>query len=105
MLTNKSRKQYNYFSRYKQTDYYYDTNDKKYTMGVSQWLNRNTPYIKYNVQKGDTYDIISLRMYNSPLYWWCITDFNRILDPFVDPEEGTILNIPIFSNIEFQGAL
>lgn len=90
-----------YFSRYSQTDYYYDDKDEKYIMGVSEWISDDTPYIKYNVKRGDTYDSISLQMYNTPLYWWLITDFNKVLDPFEKPQEGIILDIPIFSNIQF----
>lgn len=102
MLTDKQRKTYFYASRYQNTDYYYDTLDQKYWMGLSQWLRNDTPYIKYTVEQGDTYDSIALAMYNNPTYWWVITDFNRILDPFETPVKGTVIKVPIFSNIEFK---
>lgn len=103
MLTDKQRKTYMYFSRYQYTDIYYDTDDDKYLMGVGQWLDGDTPYIEYKVAKNDTYDSIALEMYNNPTYWWVIADFNRVLDPFINPKEGSVLKIPIFSNLEFEG--
>lgn len=102
MLINKQRKIYLYYSRYQNTDYYYDTEFNRYFMGKSQWLKDSTPYIEYVVKRNDTYDSIALEAYNNPTYWWIITDFNRIDDPFKNPTENSTLKIPIFSNIEFE---
>lgn len=102
MLINKQRKTYLYYSRYQNTDYYYDTEYDKYFMGNTQWLDDSTPYIEYIVRDGDTYDSIALEAYNNPTYWWVITDFNRIIDPFSKPTKNTKLKLPIFSNLKFE---
>ena len=103
MLLNEQRKEYDYFSRYQNTSYYYDTRDDKYVMGITQWLDDTTPYIKHTVQRNDTYDTLALQYYNNPTYWWVIADFNRVLDPFIKPSVGIEIKIPIFSNLQFQG--
>ena len=103
MLVNKQRADYLYFCRYQNTDYYYDTKDQRYIMGVSQWLSNETPYIKHTVKKNDTYDSLALQYYNNPTYWWVIADFNRKTDPFEKPKVGETIEIPIFSNLEFEG--
>lgn len=102
MLTNKQRKTYMYVSRYQNTDYYYDTNEQKYWMGLSQWLKDDTPYVQHIVENGDTLDTLALDYYNNPTYWWMIADFNRIRDPFSKLAKGLTIRIPIFSNIEFE---
>ena len=71
-------------------------------MANSFWLYDDTPYIIYTAKQGDTYDNLALRYYANPTYWWIITDFNRVLDPFVSPKIGEKIKIPIFSNLEFD---
>ena len=102
MLIDKQTKTYMYFSRYQNTDIYYDTSDQKYIMGTTRWLSDDTPYLRYTVSRGDTLDTIALDMYNNPTYWWVIADFNRITDPFAKLVEGSTIDVPIFSNIEFS---
>lgn len=38
-------------------------------------------------------DMISLRYYNTPGYWWAIALANQLIDPFI-VEAGVILRIP-----------
>ena len=101
MLIDKQRKTYMYFSRYQNSDYYYDTDAQKYWMANAYWLKETTPYI-LTVQRGETYDSIALDSYANPTYWWIIADFNRVTDPFENPKAGTQIKVPIFSNLEFD---
>lgn len=39
-------------------------------------------------------DLISLKMYNSPIYWWVIAEANFIFDPFNEVYLGRKLRIP-----------
>lgn len=102
-LVEKSKPSYNYFSRYQEGKIYYDVTDKKYIDLALYWLDDTTPYILYEVVRGDTYDSIALNVYNNPTYWWVITDFNRVMNPFEKPVVGSSIKIPIFSNLQFKG--
>lgn len=102
ILTQKSYKEYNYISRYSVFPYYYNRLDEKYVYGITSQLRKDSSFVSYVVQQGDTPDIISLKFYNSPLYYWIILDFNNINDPYVELQEGTILKIPVFNTIEFN---
>ena len=101
ILKNKSYKSYNRLSRYSTVPYYYNTRDKKYVVGTGTNLDDTTNFSVHKVIKGDTYDTLALRYYNNPTYFWIICDYNRIQDPFVDPEVGTTLYIPLLSKISF----
>lgn len=94
ILTNKTAKTSNFYSRYNGFYYYYNKLDKTNQMSTSAWLKENNTYETYKVKDGDTYDSISLQYYNNPTYYWIICDFNRIIDPFVRPKAGDILYIP-----------
>ena len=101
-LIDKSYKKYSRLSRYSTFPYYYDTSCNKYLYGTMSHLDSTTPFTSYVVKKNDTYDSISLAFYNTPLYFWVICDFNNVNDPFSIPEEGSSINIPILSSIEFE---
>ena len=101
-LVDKTYKTYTRVSRYSTFPYYYNTQDNKYIYGTMSHLDPTTPYTSYVVKKNDTFDSISLAFYNTPLFFWAICDFNNINDPFQRPIEGSSLNIPILSSIEFQ---
>lgn len=98
VLTNKTIKTSNYFSRYNGFNYYYNKLDKKNHMATSRWLSQDNTYQTYVVKEGDTYDLIALWFYNNPTYYWIICDFNRILDPLKTPDVGTVLYIPTLGN-------
>ena len=102
VLKDKSYKTYNYLSRYSTFPYFYQSVDKKYVYGVTNWLNTDTLYQVYIAQKGDTLDSIALQSYNDPCKYWIIADFNRILNPLITFEGGESLKIPDISNIEFM---
>jgi nucleoid-associated protein YgaU len=94
ILTNKTAKTSDYYSRYNGFYYYYNKLDNKNQMSTSRWLNRNNTYQTYIVKEGDTYDSIALWFYNNPTYYWIICDFNRIFDPLKKPKAGSTLYIP-----------
>lgn len=102
LLSNKSYKDYIKLSRYNNFPYYYHNLDRKYIYGITRQLNKDTPYMSYTVNKGESYDMISLKFYNNPLFYWVICDFNSIQDPFQKPIEGTKLKIPTLSEIDFK---
>ena len=121
VLTNRTIKSSDFFSRYNGFAYYYnklsekkvkikDSNGNdvidsytvqpsyqkecKYNMSTSSWLKETDEYEAYTVKEGDTYDSIALAKYNNPTYYWIICDFNRIVDPFIEPKPGDILYLP-----------
>lgn len=101
VLKDKQYKDYDRLSRYSNFPIYYNTLNDKYCSGTVTYLDDETEYVLYQTKLNDTYDSISLEHYNNPTYYWIICNFNRIVDPFEIPAEGTILKIPIISNIEF----
>ena len=103
VLTNKTVKTSNYYSRYNGRYYYYNKLDDKNMMSTSRWLSQDTSYTTYIVREGDTYDSIALYFYNNPTYYWVICDFNRIFDPIKSPKKGDVLYIPSMgSNFKYE---
>lgn len=102
VLEKKAYKFYAKLSRYSSIPYYYQTLDNKYVYGTCLQLNENTPYKIHKVKQNDTYDSLALQYYNNPTYYWIICDFNRVQDPFTEPEIGIEIKIPTMSTIEFQ---
>lgn len=94
---------YDYISRYESFPYFYDSKNNKYYYGLTSFLNTdNSSYVLYQVKSGDSYDSIALDLYGSPLFYWIILDYNRILDPFEPLQPGTTLRIPPLNSIEFR---
>ena len=102
MWIDKGQKTYNKVSRYQIYDYFYNTEDSKYLYGITTRLKNDTAYVSHKVKKGDTWDSLSLFYYHNPTYYWVITDYNRIRDPFVNPKVGSVVKIPSFSGIAFD---
>ena len=101
VLKNEQYKSYDRLSRYSAFPIYYNTLDDKYESSTVSYLSSDTQHVLYKVKEGDTYDKISLQHYNNPTYFWIICNYNRVLDSFEKPEPGSVLKIPIMSNIEF----
>lgn len=102
-LTKKTYKDYERASRYSVFPYYYNRLDDKYIYGITAHLkDSETTFVNHKVTPGDTLDTLALYYYNNPTYYWVIADFNRIQDPYKDLNEGTILKIPTFSNIQYD---
>ena len=102
VLTTKIYKDFNYISRYANFASYYHTLDDKYITARDRWISDTTAYTSYTAEVGDTYDLLALRYYNNPTYYWAICAFNRIQDPFEPLVPGTVLKIPTLSTITFN---
>lgn len=96
-----SYRNYDSLSRYSLVPNYYNYSDKKEMSGTGFQLEDDTAYVLHKVKQGDSYDSIALQYYNNPTYYWIILDFNRILDPFHEPEVGDLLKVPSISVIAF----
>ena len=87
VLTDRTIKSSDYYSRYNGLSYYYN----------------HSRVTKYVVQEKDTYDLIALKYYNNPTYYWIICDYNRVRDPFIEPTPGTTLELPsLNAGLEFE---
>ena len=106
VLTSKTAKTSNYYSRYNGLFYYYNHLDDKYQLETRHWLKEFVDLSKvtsYTVKEKDTWDTIALEFYNNPTYYWIICDYNRITNPFVNPKPGTILYLPsLNAGLEFE---
>lgn len=103
ILTNRTVKTSKHYSRYNGLNMYYNKHDGKYQLALKSWLRPNFNYTKYVVGKDETLDYIALKFYNNPTYYWIICDANKILDPTIEPEEGTTLIIPsLDSALQFE---
>lgn len=45
----------------------------------------------YTVKYNDTWPLVSYKAYGTPNLWWVITSVNNIINPTVQPEQGTII--------------
>ena len=70
--------------------------------GTTSYLKEDTPHQNYIVKRNDTWDLLALENYNSPIYYWILLDFNRVQDPFEELKEGQQIKIPTLSTIEFE---
>lgn len=102
VLKNKQYKNYTYLSRYVSFPYYFNTLDNKYIQGITSHLSDDVTYIIYKAKTGDTWDNIALFYYNSPSYYWVLTDFNKVQDPFTEIKEGQEIKIPTLNAIAFR---
>lgn len=80
---------------YSQTSRYYHVDDET---GIPQSHLFKT-YYKYNTTivtefEADRLDLVSQRVYNTPVNWWIIARFNAIINPNAVPA-GTQLKIPL----------
>ena len=105
ILTDKAYRSYDKLSRYSTNPFYYHTVDKKYIYGTDNHLDTTTPYKLHIVKRGETLDDLALEYYNNPTHYWIIASFNRIRDPFIQPEEGSSIKIPSLSTINFENKL
>lgn len=100
-LKNKFFKDYDRLSRYASFPCYYNSLDDKYVTGSISPLSKDCLYSTYKVNVDETYDLIALKAYNNPTYYWIICDFNDIIDSLEPPVPGTYLKIPLLSQIKF----
>ena len=97
-------KTYDYIGRYESFPYFFDSKNNKYYYGITSYLDTNTNYVLYEVKKGDSYDSIALDHYGSPLFYWVILDYNRVLDALEPPQPGTRLMLPSLNSITFKAS-
>lgn len=103
VLTNKSKKDYNYTSRYATFPYYYHTEDKKYVYGLTNNLSTETEYTLHTVDQNDDLDYLALKYYGRPDLYWVIADYNRIQDPFIKLyEQFNFIFIPSLNSIVYN---
>lgn len=101
VLKDKHYISYDKLCRYSNFPVYYNTLNDKYCSGTTTYLSEDTEYVLYEVRYNDTYDSISLAHYGNPTYYWVICNFNRISDAFEKPKVGSLIKVPVISNIEF----
>ena len=102
ILTDRQFKTYQKLSRYENFPIYYNTVDKKWVTGTTAYLSDRTSYQNYKVAGSETYDLLALHFYNNPTLYWIICSFNHVQDPFSKPKKGTVLKIPVISQVEFE---
>jgi len=92
----------------------YQDETGRYFYNLLQTINlpTNLPngyYNTYTIKYSDTWPLISYRFYDTPNLWWIIVATNNILNPVIQPEEGTTIKVlktqavrSILSEIEIQ---
>jgi len=77
---------------------YQDENDKYY-YNLLETINfpKNLPngfFTQYTIQPGDTYPLISYKIFGTINVWWIITLANQITDPTLPLQTGDVLRVP-----------
>lgn len=72
---------------------------KKYYYNILQTIAfpQNLPptmFQAYNIQRNDTWPLISFKFYNTPNLWWLILLANNIVNPIKFPDFGEEILIP-----------
>jgi len=103
VLINKSKKYYDYTSRYSVLPYYYNPIDKKYIYGIAKNLRTNTDYVIHEVKDTDTLDSLALKYYGSPDLYWVIGMFNNINDSYIKLyDHFNYLYVPALAGIRYK---
>lgn len=103
VLTKKSKRYYDYTSRYAILPYYYHTIDKKYVYGISRNIATNTEYVLHNVIDSDSLDSLALKYYGRPDLYWVIAMFNNINDPYIKLfDHYNYIYVPSLSAIRYK---
>jgi hypothetical protein len=69
--------------------------DTEFNIPQDNFVTRNYLYDNATVlaNEENRLDLVSFRMYNTPVRWWIIARFNSIINPNYVPA-GTVLKIP-----------
>lgn len=80
---------------YNQSSRYY-ISDTAYDIPQSNMIKTNYDYYETIVQSDEScrLDLVSYRVYNTPMKWWIIARFNAIINPET-AIAGTKLKIPV----------
>ena len=100
-LKNKQYATFNYLSRYTTVPFYFDTLKNRNVFGIGTNLKKDTEFVAYKVKQSDNLDLLALKYYNNPSFWWVIAYFNDIMDALTPLTVGTIIKIPSIASIEF----
>jgi hypothetical protein len=83
-----------YFSKFPTINYTFDTSQLVVAFNIADFTRRviaedvnlatTLAYDEYDIQDGDTPEIVSDRIYNNPAYHWVILLANGIIDPRFD---------------------
>lgn len=49
-------------------------------------------------------DLVSLKFYSTPRYWWILAYYNNMENPFALPH-GTVLKVPSYSTLLLNGII
>jgi len=76
----------------------YQDENERYYYNILQNINipTNLPggyYNEYLIKYGDTWPLISYRVYETPNLWWIVLAANNIINPVNLPEQGTIIKV------------
>lgn len=103
VLTKKSKRYYDYTSRYAVLPYYYHTIDKKYIYGIARNITTKTDYVLHVVSDTDTLDSLALKYYGRPDLFWVIGQYNHINDPYKKLiDRFNYIYIPTLSAIRYE---
>lgn len=103
VLTKKSKKYYDYTSRYAILPYYYHTIDRKYIYGIARNISSETEYILHNIEDIDTLDSLALKYYGRPDLFWVIGQYNKINDPYIKlSDKYNFIYIPTLNSIRYD---
>ena len=94
-------------SRYKNLRTIQDDDGKIYHETWFQKVIEHTAedqYFTVTIDEQNRLDIIALKYYNTPRYWWVIALANYIIDPF-DVPIGTKLRIPPLASLYNKGGV
>lgn len=85
---------------YDQISRYYNV-DTENELPQSNMLKTNYNYDTVTVTASESgrLDLVSYRVYNTPVYWWIIARFNGVINPET-VTAGTILQIPKLQEIQ-----
>ena len=50
-------------------------------------------FLYYEVLKGDTWNLISYKHYNTTSLWWLVCMINNVFNPTVEPTAGSVIRI------------
>lgn len=82
--------------QYRESSRYYNVVNYECTQIPLTVTNSTYDYTHVLSDEAGRLDLVSLRIYNDPSYWWLIAMFNGIIDPSIVPV-GLRLRIPNLS--------
>lgn len=65
-------------------------------------IHKDIPYVEYTITQdvSGRPDLIALRVYGDPSWWWVIATFNGIINPILEMVTGRRLYIPNYAAID-----